>query len=303
MIPKVDTFEHDIVDEIKRKDASLTEISAASNNVGNTDPVILPKQRPVLLYTLIGLFIVFVLGLGVVGYMYFTDTLLPHNAVEQPIQQNIIPKTTVDISSISPALSSSVGRFVTRVEKKDTGYILTITDYSAVFAYMTRNEKEYMNDLLNLFSQAPTPDVSETLLGNDSTSSYQMLPIITEEPPKIATSSPAPTVATTSRATSTKKVIKGKQSTTGTSTSVHIATSTIATTTAMSTTTIATSTKKEVEEVSLTPRFSDVTLSNQNIRVLSIGRRTVAYAFLNTTTLLIANTPEQILLLRGDILH
>ena len=61
MTPKVDTFEHNIVEEIKRKDASLTQISAASNDVGNI-PTEEVKKNPKIIIIAGSIFIVCLIG-------------------------------------------------------------------------------------------------------------------------------------------------------------------------------------------------------------------------------------------------
>lgn len=182
-MPKVETFEQNIASEIKRKEASLTEISAASNNVGN-DPVDLPKKQPIFLMALVGFFVICLLGFGFIGYVALNKKTSSAAIPEQPV----IPVTTTvasGLQNISPTLSGQIGRFVTSVDKKDAGYVITISDYSSVFAYMTRNETSYIDELALLFAGSSyveattTPPQSNT--STSTASSTQPLATTTEK--------------------------------------------------------------------------------------------------------------------------
>ena len=284
MMPKVDTFEGDISQEIKRKEASLAEISAASNDVGNNDDLELPKKRPMLFITLIVFLILCILGLGGLAYFYFTDPILSPPPGGVPIQQNAIPKSTADIKNISPVLAEQIGRFVTHVEKKDTGYIITINNYSAVFAYMTRNEKEYIEDLGALFASL---SVATSTKVNASTT--------------VTTPRPAPQSTSTLSTSSSTKVTQGTASS---SQKIDTAGGRIGTSTKISTNTSTTTVTVPlpVEEV-VTSYFSDVTISNQNMRVWKNGNRTVVYAFVGNTTIVLSNGTDGVLALKNAILH
>ena len=273
MTPKVDTFEHDIVDEIKRREASLAEISAASNDVGNTD-VELPKKPPILVIATGTFLVLCLIGFGALGYFYYTDSLLPPSSQSVPIGTSDIPKTTTDLQKISPVLATEIGRFVTRVEKKDRGYVLTINDYSSVFAYMMRNESAYIDELAPLFAASSSMIVATTTLE-------------TRTPTQVATTTSTPPVATSSSSTTTPKT----NSTTKTATS--------------STVIVITTTTPAVPKTVTLPSsgFSDVTIANQNMRVWTSGNRVVVYAFVGNTTVLISNSTDGILTLKSAILR
>jgi hypothetical protein len=281
MIPKVDTFEGDISYEIKRKEASLTEISAASNNVGNNDDIILPKKTPVFLIALVTFFILCVISLGALAYFYFNDSILSPTPSNTTISQASVPKNKANITTLSPTLANEIGRFITNVEKKDQGYILTISDYSPVFAYMNRNENDYIGELALLFGE--------------SAPSLQGLPqISTSTPIRATTTSAVQAITTTVVATSSlpKTVLK-----TSTSTKSTI----LSPSPQLSTTTSASVVQLQIQITN--PYFSDITLSNQNMRVWISGNHMVVYAFVGNNTVLISNTKEGILNLRSAILH
>lgn len=196
MMPKVDTFEQDIATEIKRKEASLTGISAASNDVGNIPVADSPTKQPVFLIALIAFFILCLLGFGVLGYFYFKGNTPAPVAQETPLPT--IPKVLSDMQALSPTLSDQIGRFVSKVEKKDQGYIVTITDYSAVFAYITRNETSYIDELALLFNGAPRIVATTTPVQNNATTTTTSSTTTSTNP---ATSTQK--IATSTKATST----------------------------------------------------------------------------------------------------
>lgn len=318
MTPKVDTFEHNIIEEIKRKDASLTQISAASNDVGNI-PVVETQKRPLVIIIAGVVLILCLIGGGALAYFYFTDSLLPPSAAPVKVSPADVPKKIALLASISPTLDTEIGRSVTKVEKKNEGYIIMINDYSAVFSYMTRNEGDYIGELAASFSPSISPSVASSTLGTTaapaSTSTLKVLP-----PTTTASSTPVVTSPATSTkiATSTQqKVTKATTSTTTnatttktTSTPKKLPTSkkvTKATTTPVQTTSTTTPSVPSLISIPLEEApvslFSDVTISNQNMRVWKNGTKIVVYAFVSTNTVLISNSTEGILSLKNAILH
>lgn len=272
MTPKVDTFQQDIADEIKRKDASLAEISAASNNIGNHPEDTVKKPVPVFLITLVSLFILGMFGVVGLAYFYFTDSLLPPSAQSVEVTPDQIPKIVAALPTLSPTLNTQIDRYVTAVEKKDTGYIITINSYSPVFSYMVRNENEYIEELAQVIS--PTPLVATTTR------------------PTVVASTTVQVASTTQKttATSTASTTKATSSTTKNATST-------------STSTPATSTTTEIAQEPVGPYFKDVTIANQNMRVWTSGKQVVVYAFITTEKIAISGTTEGILALKSAIIR
>jgi hypothetical protein len=261
MIPKVETFENNIAQEIKRKEASLTEISSASNNVGN-DPVELPKKAPVFFVALVIFFILCLLGFGMVIYFSMTTggNISPTNT--PPLVQT---QATSSLETLSPTLSNQIGRFVTSVEKKKDGYIITINDYSSVFAYMTRNESEYIEELSLIFDGVPITIATTT-------------PTSTQEIQQSTSTVPATTTATKATISSSTPLIETPPEKITLSESAPGVDASVAS-------------------------FNDITISNQNMRVWTRGDHTVIYSFVNNNIILISNTKEGILSLKSGILH
>lgn len=262
MVPKVDTFARDISDEIKHKEASLADIATASNDIGNSPGELSPMENKSS--RIFGLAIIFlVIGIaGLIGFIYYyfitqstPQPVTPATEITQPL----VKKTTT-LGSLSVTLNTNIGLHVKSIEKKDEGYVLTLSSYSPVFAYMTRNESDYIKELL---------DVVSPLNGKP----------ITKTDTKV------------SPATSTDKAAQA--TTTGTSTQ------------SMSTNT--SSTTPIVETISNTSftedPWSNVTLSNVNIRIYREGDRAVAYSFVSAEKIIIARTPESVLAIKNAILR
>jgi hypothetical protein len=280
MVPKVETFENNIAQEIKRKEASLTQISSASNNVGN-DTVELPKKPPVFFVALVVFFGLCLLGFGMVIYFSITTNGKPIPIETPPITQ---PKETSSLQSLSPVLSDQIGRFVTGVEKKKEGYVLTINNYSAVFAYMTRNESEYIEELSKVFIGVP-------------------ITLATTTPPTQTTETQPTEIATSTKPTATPTTIKPTASSTTTTKPSASSTKT----TSSSTPVVETPSTESILPESFPTQdvpvstFKDVTLSNQNMRVFTRGDVTLVYSFVNTNTVLISNSKEGILILKNGL--
>lgn len=270
MVPKVETFENNIAQEIKRKEASLTQISSASNNVGN-DTVELPKKPPVFFVALVVFFGLCLLGFGMVIYFSITTKGKPIPIETPPITQ---PKETSSLQSLSPVLSDQIGRFVTGVEKKKEGYVLTINNYSAVFAYMTRNESEYIEELSKVFVGVPVT-------------------LATTTPPTQTTETQPAEIATSTKPTATSTTIKPTASSTKTTSSSTPVVETPSTESVLPE-------SFPIQDVPVST-FKDVTLSNQNMRVFTRGDVTLVYSFVNTNTILISNSKEGILVLKNSL--
>ena len=149
-VPNIDTFENDISTEIKQKEATIGDIASAGGDIGNSSEQQKQKISPVL-FILISVVVLVAAGaILYFGYGYYTKNINT-SVTSTPILK--IPKTN-DVTllpKISPLFPDAFGRFITNVEKKPDGYILTFADtftaYSSIFAYMIKNEGDYANDI------------------------------------------------------------------------------------------------------------------------------------------------------------
>lgn len=255
VVPTVDTFEHDIADEIRHKEASIEDIASASGNIGNDPSKDVENKSSTSLMGIVAILILCGLtGAGYLGYLYFIEGPASDKEKAQAIiAQEKKLKPSIDLSTVSPTLSTSIGAFLNNVEKKSDGYSIDVISYSPVFAYMIKNEKEFADEI-------------SLAVGNSHT--------IKE------------------KATSTQVVVSVNTSNATTSTSTP-KTSTTTTETGINT----------GEELPTTYVFSDITISNQNMRVATSIYGTVAYAFIGTKKLVISSSPEGILKLRSSILN
>lgn len=168
MLEKIDTFEDDIANEVKQKEASVVSISAAGGDVGNTPLPTPPNTSSLLIWSIVFVITIIVLTLG--GYIYYIKT---KTIVIPPIEQVSKPPV-VNLERISPELNNSIGQFVTNTNKNEYGYIISINSYSPVFSYMIKNENLYADEIANsVGSGRDTSTTSEPFIFTDVTQSNQ----------------------------------------------------------------------------------------------------------------------------------
>jgi hypothetical protein len=155
-IPNVDTFEHDIAEEIKTKEATLTDIASAGGDVSNMQNS--RAQTSNLLITLGVVFIVAVIGI-LVALVYFYA--IKESSV--PVVETSVNTTVAQgnrLLAVSPTMYDALGGAVGNVSKSEYGYTMQVLTYSTVFSYMLKNEREYADELA--FSVGSPRDTSTT---------------------------------------------------------------------------------------------------------------------------------------------
>lgn len=138
-IPNVDTFEHDIADEIKNREASISDIASASGDVGSGQKT---REGSNLFFILGGVFIFAVICV-LAGLLYFT-TRSP--AIIRPLAPIPVTSTSL-LFSLSPALSDGISDSVRDVKKTPYGYTIMLSSYTSAFAYMIKNENSYADEM------------------------------------------------------------------------------------------------------------------------------------------------------------
>jgi hypothetical protein len=206
-VPGVDTFEHDIADELRQKDASITSIAAAGTEIGNKPEGSAVLQgvehvhMPVLLLIVGVLIVCAILGIGAMGYLYSTGVFDPFSQTPKASELRVpVPPPVKQVSglhALSPALESSIGSYITDFQKQKSGYSMKLNSFGPVFSYVTRNEDVYMPELaLSLGTQKPStgtvPKVSLLATGTPSiiqggtstkgTTTVATGTVVTEEP-------------------------------------------------------------------------------------------------------------------------
>lgn len=248
--PIVDTFEHDIANEIRQKEASIADIASAVGDIGNDDDETQKNKTP-----LIGIVVILILcglvGAGYAGYLYFQGDTKALTLEQQKASEDEQKKTQpgIKLSSISPALDQAVGNFLTNVQKTNLGYSMMIVSYSPVFAYMIKNESAFADEL-------------GLALGNSHTIKKATTPVA------IAVATSTPVISTSTSTSTTSPVVTPQE-----------------------------------EELTTAYVFSDVTISNQNMRVAKSIYGTVVYAFIGNQRLVISTSTEGILALRSNLLR
>lgn len=246
--PIVETFEHDIADEIRHKEASITDIVTAVGDIGNNEEV--KKNNMPLIVSVSVLAIFGLIGSCIVGYMYYTGAISPTTKNTSPLQPSQqVTKKSSSLTTISPTLEQAIGNFLSNPQKTKDGYSVTITSYSPVFAYMIKNEQAYGDDLGLAVGNG------HTIKRNDQATTTQAI---------TSTSS----IATSSQATSTNSQASGGD-----------------------------------QELTTSYVFSDITISNQNMRIGNSVYGTVVYAFIGTNHLVISSSTSGILALRSSVLQ
>ncbi|MFA6608531.1 MAG: hypothetical protein WCT07_01320 [Candidatus Paceibacterota bacterium] len=143
--PNIDTFEHDISDEIKNKEATIGDIAAATGNVGNIPQT---DHRSTLFIIIVSILLLCGI-IAVVIFWYIQYVNKPQTSLQTQIKATTQGPAykTIPLNDLSPTLEKTIGRFITNVQHVDYGYSMTITSYPPVFAYMLKNENEYADEI------------------------------------------------------------------------------------------------------------------------------------------------------------
>ncbi|MEI6811002.1 MAG: hypothetical protein WCK60_03085 [Candidatus Nomurabacteria bacterium] len=176
-IPNIDTFEQDIRDEIKHKEATVGDIASASGSVSNSSSknnYSSPNQKSSRSFY-ISASIIFVLVLGGFSYLYYLYTNQQPTAKEavpsiinnQTNIENTTEMISKKLSNFSPTLSVGISRFTSKVENTPYGITLSINNYGSTFAFMIKNETEIAKEVLavelkNYENSTTTPDLTFT---------------------------------------------------------------------------------------------------------------------------------------------
>jgi hypothetical protein len=142
-IPNIDTFEHDIAEEIKTKEASMTDIASAGGDVGNV-----PSSRAQTSNTLLiigGLFIVVVLVVFISILFFYGNKGASSADAETPGVS--LPTPSNKLLAVSPTMYDALGGNIGAVTKSEYGYSMQLVSYTAVFSYMLKNENAYADEL------------------------------------------------------------------------------------------------------------------------------------------------------------
>ena len=185
--PNINTFENDIKEEIKHKEATIGDIASAGGQVSN-NPTLNggnTGNHPVLIIFLILLAVIILSLFGYLGYVYMKGQPTTKEEVVEIIDAETARANTEAIISeklnkISPTLALGMLRLTTKIEDNPNGTILSINDYTSSFAFMLNNEtniaKEVFSEELKAYENSTTtPEIVFT----DETKSNQNMRIAT----------------------------------------------------------------------------------------------------------------------------
>jgi hypothetical protein len=165
-VENIDTFEHDIAEEIRTKEASITDIASAGGDVRNTHG----SSSNLLL--MLGLFLILLVIASLVGAIYYYTKVNPVPQAE-PSALQALPQGR-ELSSVSPTLAANVGQNLGPVNVSPYGYTIAILDLSSVFSYMLRNEDAFADEIARAVgSPRDTSTTTDPFIFADVTKSNQ----------------------------------------------------------------------------------------------------------------------------------
>ncbi|MBP6888214.1 MAG: hypothetical protein KBC21_00780 [Candidatus Pacebacteria bacterium] len=184
MVPKVDTFARDISDEIKHKEASLADIATASNDIGNNETTLVENKSSRIFGVAITFLVVGIMGL--IGFIYYYFVTMSEPSVTNQTRITTTTETPIKkattLSSLSTTLNENIGKHVTSVTKNGAGYVITLSSYSPVFAYMTRNESDYISELLETLNSSSVQEKGKVKGATTTASSTEQNQSLTTSP-------------------------------------------------------------------------------------------------------------------------
>ena len=176
-VPKIETFEYDISDEIKKKEASIGDIASAGGSLENKNL----KSGSQKTFLLMAFLLVIILG-GAGGLLgYFIYQKKQSQITQDKIKVDIINSTpSVELANNLPIFNQKVGRFVSKMEKNQFGSNLTLNEYSPVFAYVIKNEYSFSKEMSDLLGVALDYGTSSgPIIFNDTIVSNQNMRVLT----------------------------------------------------------------------------------------------------------------------------
>lgn len=179
-IPKIETFEHDIVEEVQSKNTSIADLASYSGKLNNNEK---EKSRKInfILMTISILLIILSLVVIVVYLISSKNT----SSTTQTVTENNQNKFQINegsknkIVTLFPNLNANVGMFISNFEVTPFGYIVTLSDFRQVYAFIIKNENVFAEDAINSFAINPGENITKNdLVFKDITESNQNMRIL-----------------------------------------------------------------------------------------------------------------------------
>lgn len=146
-LPKIETFEGDITNEIKTKEANIRDIAVSNGSIENKAEDTSKNKNVVLIS--ISAFLILISVISVLVYYLYAqkEEVVPTPKVVQKSATGFKEK---DLSSKLPLLYGKVGRFLKKGEETPYGFSISLDNYNEVFAFMLKNEDQFSDELSNL---------------------------------------------------------------------------------------------------------------------------------------------------------
>lgn len=160
-LPKIETFEYDITNEIKTKEANIRDIAVSNGTIENKEED--NSRNKNLMLISVSAFLILISVISVIVYFLYSQKqeTLPAPKVAQRSANGFKEK---DLSSRLPLLYEKVGRFITKGEETPYGFSLSLDNYNEVFAFMLKNENQFSDELSKLLKVNLYMSTSSALL-------------------------------------------------------------------------------------------------------------------------------------------
>lgn len=175
-IPKIETFEHDIVSEVQNKNTSIADIASYGGELNNKESE--KKRRLNSIFVISSGALISLTIVIIILYVFFSKTT-NQTVAENPQSKLIINNGSREkIVYLLPNLNSNVGDFISNFEETPFGYDVTISDFRQVYAFVLNNEKLIAEDMLGAFKINVTSDTIKNLVFADVTESNQNMRVL-----------------------------------------------------------------------------------------------------------------------------
>lgn len=170
-LPKIETFEGDITNEIRTKEANIRDIAVSNGAIENKEENKTANKNLIMISVSVVLILISTLSVT----LYFMSQ---EKEVAQPpkvTQKNPSGFREKDLSSKLLFLYSKVGNAISKGEETPYGYILELANYNEVFAFTLKNETAFSKELADLLkvniessTTTPWPTFNDVTISNQN---------------------------------------------------------------------------------------------------------------------------------------
>lgn len=262
MVPKVDTFALDISDEIKRKNATLEEVvTPHSGNEGSVTSSSAPKTTFPIPYS----FIVIVFG-GIIALSLLTSFLY-----SSYLSLTSTPQTPTQNQEIATTKKNVSVAFLSKTLSQNIERHVSAVEKKDKGVVITFTSYSYVFSYITRHEEDYAHELVAYFFPQKSAQSQESL-VSKKTTQKTTTTNSSTTQTTSSSTTSLSQTINETSTTT-----------------------------EEVSPKTPTSLFRDITMFTTNIRSYLGENGSVAYAFISDSKLIIAATPDDVIIIKNMI--